>query len=72
MPCNSRCNSCDAIVTATDVKCYVCDEPVPGARKISAAIKRAVAGQPKMERVAVGTPAKQATGKIFSFFSSLM
>ena len=29
----TRCNSCNGILTKTDVECYVCGEPVPGARK---------------------------------------
>ncbi|HUA21075.1 MAG TPA: hypothetical protein VMB25_20145 [Bryobacteraceae bacterium] len=29
----TRCNSCNGILTRTDVECYVCGEPVPGARK---------------------------------------
>ena len=28
-----RCNSCNGILTKTDVNCYVCGEPVPGARR---------------------------------------
>ena len=72
MPCNSRCHSCNAIVTATDVKCYVCGEPVPGAKKFAAVIRRAVPKPPKMERICESQPAKQATGRVFTFFSSLM
>jgi len=29
----TRCNSCNGILTKTDVECYVCGEAVPGARK---------------------------------------
>jgi hypothetical protein len=28
-----RCISCNGILTKTDTECYVCGEPVPGARK---------------------------------------
>jgi hypothetical protein len=28
-----RCNSCNGIITRDDVECYVCGEPVPGARR---------------------------------------
>jgi hypothetical protein len=29
----ARCNSCSGVITKTDVKCYVCGEPVPGRAK---------------------------------------
>ena len=29
----TRCNSCNGLVTKNDVVCFVCGEPVPGARK---------------------------------------
>lgn len=28
-----RCNSCNGIIARHDLECYVCGEPVPGARK---------------------------------------
>jgi hypothetical protein len=31
----ARCNSCNGIITKTDVECYVCRERVPGRAKIS-------------------------------------
>jgi hypothetical protein len=31
----ARCYSCSGIITKTDVKCYVCGEPVPGRAKFS-------------------------------------
>ena len=29
----TRCNSCNSVITRSDVECYICNEPVPGARK---------------------------------------
>ena len=29
------CNSCNGIITRTDLNCYVCGEPVPGRAKFS-------------------------------------
>jgi hypothetical protein len=29
----ARCNSCNGVITRTDSECYVCGEPIPGARK---------------------------------------
>jgi hypothetical protein len=29
----TRCNSCNGLVTKNDVECFVCGEPIPGARK---------------------------------------
>ncbi len=29
----TRCNSCNGIITKTDVECYVCGDPVPGAAR---------------------------------------
>jgi hypothetical protein len=31
----ARCNSCNSIITKTDVECYVCRERVPGRAKVS-------------------------------------
>lgn len=31
----ARCNECNSVITINDVACYVCDEPVPGAKKRS-------------------------------------
>jgi hypothetical protein len=31
----ARCNSCNGIITKTDVECYVCRERVPGRAKVS-------------------------------------
>jgi hypothetical protein len=31
----ARCNECNSVVTRTDSECYVCGEPVPGAKKRS-------------------------------------
>jgi hypothetical protein len=29
----ARCDSCNSVLTRTDLECFVCGEPVPGARK---------------------------------------
>jgi hypothetical protein len=29
----AHCNSCNSIITKKDLECYVCGEPVPGARR---------------------------------------
>jgi len=31
----ARCNDCNSIITRTDSECYVCGQPVPGAKKRS-------------------------------------
>jgi hypothetical protein len=31
----ARCNSCNGIITKTDMTCYVCREPIPGRAKVS-------------------------------------
>lgn len=30
-----RCNSCNGVLTRTDSECFVCGEPVPGAKRRS-------------------------------------
>jgi hypothetical protein len=29
----ARCNQCNSVITRSDVECFVCNEPVPGAKK---------------------------------------
>ena len=29
----TRCNTCNSVITQSDSECYICNEPVPGARK---------------------------------------
>ena len=29
----ARCNQCNSVITRSDLDCYLCGEPVPGARK---------------------------------------
>lgn len=29
----ARCNECSSVITKTDLECYVCGQPVPGAKK---------------------------------------
>jgi len=31
----ARCNSCNGIITRTDLECYICGEPVPERAKFS-------------------------------------
>ena len=31
----TRCNECNGVITKTDSECYICGEPVPGAKKRS-------------------------------------
>jgi hypothetical protein len=31
----AKCNSCNGVITRSDLECYVCGEPVPGAPKKS-------------------------------------
>ncbi len=36
----TRCNQCNSVITKLDCVCYVCGEPVPGARKGSRRVKK--------------------------------
>ena len=53
----TRCNSCNGLVTKNDVECFVCGEPIPGARKRGKRVKAApvarfapVAPAPRVEQ----------------------
>ena len=37
----TRCNDCNSILTKTDMECFICGQPVPGAKKPLWRCKRA-------------------------------
>ncbi len=42
----ARCNSCNGIITKTDLDCYICGDPVPGAKRAKFAFLRFLTAAP--------------------------
>jgi hypothetical protein len=42
----ARCNSCNGIITKTDVDCYICGDPIPGAKRAKFAFLRFLTAAP--------------------------
>jgi hypothetical protein len=69
---NSRCGSCNAVVTKNDVKCYVCGEPIPGMSTFFSFFRRKPSAKTEEKRVIGEKAGKPEPPKRSGLFSALM